>query len=279
MTAEEKYTRCPSCRTVFRVTPQQLEMRAGQVRCGHCRTVFDGVDQLVSLAPRAEGDDDIDVYDEAAHGPPTVTLRSAQALLPTSSDSVAAAAPEADTPAPRTSAEAGDDGKPTARSQRRRPFPQAVQAVAVPLLILLLVGQAAFHFRDTLAARWPALNPALVRMCAALGCSVRAPQEIADLTIQSSDLQADPSHQGLLILTATVRNRGQVPLAYPYLELALTDAQDQVVVRRALAPSEYAGGTADLARGIPAQGEIAIKLFIDASATAQAGYRLYLFYG
>ena len=76
-----------------------------------------------------------------------------------------------------------------------------------------------------------------------------------------------------------MRNRGSLPLAYPYLELALTDAQDQVVVRRALAPGEYAGGTADLAKGIPGNGEVAIKLFIDASSTAQAGYRLYLFYG
>ena len=151
-------------------------------------------------------------------------------------------------------------------------------AVAVPLLILVLVGQTAFHFRETLSVGWPALNPVMARMCAALGCAVEAPREIADLAIQSSDLQADPAHQGLLILTATLRNRGDVPRAYPYLELALTDAQDQVVVRRALAPAEYAGGTADLARGIPANAEVAIKLFIDASATAQAGYRLYLFY-
>lgn len=278
--AEEKYTRCPNCRTVFRVTPSQLELRAGQVRCGHCRTVFDGVEQLVSLAPRAELDDDVDAYDETALGPPTVTLRDARALLPEASDSRPAAAAQTDaSPAPRTSAEAGDDGKPTARSRTHRRFPHAAYAAAVPLLILLLLGQATFHFRETLAARWPALHPAMARTCAAIGCSVGAPQEIADLTIQSSDLQADPAHQGLLILTATVRNRGRVPRAYPYLELALTDAQDQVVVRRALAPSEYAGGTTDLARGIPANGEIGIKLFIDASATAQAGYRLYLFYG
>ena len=49
-------------------------------------------------------------------------------------------------------------------------------------------------------------------------------------------------------------------------------------MRRALAPAEYAGGTADVAAGIRANGEVAVKLFIDASATTQAGYRLYLFY-
>ena len=60
--------------------------------------------------------------------------------------------------------------------------------------------------------------------------------------------------------------------------MTLTDAQDRVVVRRALAPADYAGGTADLPAGIAPNGEVAVKMFIDASATAQAGYRLYMFY-
>ena len=49
-------------------------------------------------------------------------------------------------------------------------------------------------------------------------------------------------------------------------------------MRRALAPADYAGGTVDLQRGIAPNGEIALKVFIDASATSQAGYRLYMFY-
>ena len=48
--AEEKFTRCPGCSTIFRVIPQQLALRAGQVRCGHCQTVFDGVASLVQAA-------------------------------------------------------------------------------------------------------------------------------------------------------------------------------------------------------------------------------------
>ena len=98
------------------------------------------------------------------------------------------------------------------------------------------------------------------------------------LSIEASDLQADNAHRGLLILTATLRNRAAWPVAYPYLELTLTDAQDRVVVRRALTPAEYAGGTADIQRGISSNAEVSLKVFIDASATAQAGYRLYMFY-
>jgi hypothetical protein len=82
----------------------------------------------------------------------------------------------------------------------------------------------------------------------------------------------------LLILTATVRNRATYALAYPYLELTLTDASDQIVVRRAFAPSEYLGSNANRDAGIAGNHEQLVRLFIDASTTKQAGYRLYLFY-
>ena len=118
----------------------------------------------------------------------------------------------------------------------------------------------------------------LASLCAAAGCTIRPLREIAWLSIDASDLQADAAHRGLLTLTATVRNRANYAVAYPHLELTLTDAQDNVVVRRALAPAEYAGGTVDVGAGIGRNGEVAVKLFVDASATTQAGYRVYLFY-
>jgi len=214
---DEQYTRCPGCRTVFRVTEQQLAMRGGQVRCGHCRTVFDGIEHLVSLAPRPEPDDDFDDYDEAALGPATVTLRSAQALeSPVEVQGEAAtgapeagtdavppvastAAPHAETEAfPPTAptdadeipADAGtiaedapvpaDDGRaggepppaavpaapvavpaptPAAPRTRRWGFARVAYLIGIPLLALLLMGQAAFHFREAIAARWPAFQP------------------------------------------------------------------------------------------------------------------------
>src|SRR5437588_7360207 len=79
--AEERFTRCPGCNTIFRVTAPQLELRAGQVRCGHCHTVFNGIASLVSLAPQPHPPQESEL-DDVALGPPTVTLRNAQALEP-----------------------------------------------------------------------------------------------------------------------------------------------------------------------------------------------------
>ena len=339
---EEKYTRCPGCRTIFRVTEQQLALRDGQVRCGHCKHVFDGNAGRISLAPKLR---DEPFHDEARYGPPTITLRSAHALEPAPGP---AAAPAPAAPATGTAARASaatgpslpafaagqpfpavearpaadpapvdvpaDTGEPTATRlpdaddagetavpedaatsssvadadyenryarPRRGRLGNALGRVAVlaaPLLLVLLIAQAAFHFRDALAAHAPATKPLLVRACAVLGCTVGPLHEASGLSIDASDLQADPAHKGLLMLTATLRNRSGVDLAFPHLELTLTDAHEEVVVRRVILPSEYVGAGSDLRAGIPGHGEVAVKLFVDASATTQAGYLLYAFY-
>ncbi len=269
--ADEKYTRCPGCRTIFRVTREQLALRNGQVRCGHCRTVFDGVAQLISLAPLPR---DIGTFEHDA-GPPTVTLRNARALEPVALPGETRPA----TPAPVAEPEVDYEDR-FAWDRPSRPSKSKVigYALATTALTLLLLLQAVHHFRDGVAARWPSMRPALSAICSVAKCEIHPLHEIGFLSIEASDLQADPAHRGLLILTATVRNRAAAEVAYPYVELTLTDAQDRIVVRRAIAPSEYLSAGANVARGIPASGEVALKLFIDASATTQAGYRVYLFY-
>jgi predicted Zn finger-like uncharacterized protein len=282
--ADEQFTRCPGCKTIFRVTAPQLELRAGQVRCGHCHTVFNGLASLVSLAPQQHPQRSDPNYDDLALGPPTVTLRNARALEPAQKPDVDERVEPAIV-APLRREGAVDDAESDYASRfswqekrERRRVPSWIFGMSVPVLVLLFAGQALFHFRDAIAAHWPKTKPMLIKLCAAAGCEVRALQDVTELSIEASDLQADPAHKGLLILSATIRNRAPYPLAYPHLELTLSDTRDQPVVRRAFAPGEYISGAADPAIGIAGNTELQVKLFIDASATTQAGYQVYLFY-
>jgi predicted Zn finger-like uncharacterized protein len=329
------YTRCPGCATIFRVSPQQLALREGQVRCGHCRAVFDAHRERVSLD--APGGDD-DGHDELAAGRPTVTLRSADALQPveskgektstelaetaassveaeqapaatveteqvpvastgtaeavtgvSSSETTASSEPETtvEETAAAESAEApiriDDVGLRASRFEwkPRKPLrerPRSLYATAIVVLVLALLVQALFEYRDALAAHAPFTRPALQAACSALGCDVGPLRDAGALSIDASDLRADPAHKGLLELSATIRNRAAYPIAWPYLELTLTDVSERVVARRAFPPAEYAGVGADVAHGIPANGEDIVRVYLDASATSQSGYRLYLFY-
>ncbi|CAG2158837.1 zinc-ribbon and DUF3426 domain-containing protein [Cupriavidus numazuensis] len=54
MAAAKLVTRCPACRTAFRLVADQLRLRQGLVRCGHCETVFDAREHLIEVpAPAA----------------------------------------------------------------------------------------------------------------------------------------------------------------------------------------------------------------------------------
>ena len=314
--ADQIFTRCPGCGTVFRVTAEQLALREGQVRCGHCRAVFDANDHVLALDARRS--DEAGVPDELAAGRPTITLRNADALqrvddaraesdAPPMPHSVAVETRAKATPSPGAAGVADDAGAlpdtPSHQAQASiasepidvrvvdragrfewkprkslRERPGTLYGAFVALLLVALAVQGMFEYRAVLAAHAPATRPLLRAACSFFGCTIGPLRDPAALSIDASDLQADPAHRGLLTLTATIRNRAPYPIAYPYLELTLTDASDRTVVRRAFAPAEYAGDAPSRAAGIPGNGESLVKLVVDASATAQAGYRLYLFY-
>lgn len=274
--AEELYTRCPGCRTIFRVTEPQLALRDGQVRCGHCRAVFNGREHMISLAPPAGGEPE---FDELAQGPPTVTLRSARSLdpPPPPDPHPVEAEPEPAEPEVDYENRFAWDKKKTGRSR------SGLYATLVLVLVLTLFLQSVFHFRDAIAANWPGSKPLLTKVCSIAGCAIRPLNDVDALTIDGSELQADPAHQGLLVLTATLRNRARYAIAYPHLALSLTGMQEAsgtvpTVARRVLSPADYAGGTTDLAAGMPPNREMQVKVFIDASSTTQEGYLLYAFY-
>ncbi|MDF3835565.1 DUF3426 domain-containing protein [Cupriavidus basilensis] len=55
MAAAKLVTRCPACRTAFRLVADQLRLRQGLVRCGQCDTVFDAREHLIELPAPAGG--------------------------------------------------------------------------------------------------------------------------------------------------------------------------------------------------------------------------------
>ncbi|MGH8801448.1 MAG: DUF3426 domain-containing protein, partial [Casimicrobiaceae bacterium] len=161
--------------------------------------------------------------------------------------------------------------------RRRARSGNTFYAIAILLLVAGLAAQSIALFRDAIAERAPWAIPALDAFCSSLVCRTGPLRDAGSLSIEGSDLQADPAHRGLLVLTATLRNRAGQTVAWPDLELTLTDSSDQAVARRVFAPHDYLPA-APVRTGLDAHSEHPIRLFLDASATRSAGYRLYLFY-
>ena len=314
-------TRCPTCGTAFRVQPAQLVARGGRVRCGKCSSVFDAVSCLVGEqgeAPGLEPSPQLGLFDparRAAMASPDLTLNlDLSAVAPAASRPPPFAVRPAPPAASRTENPARPEvpartGSPERAERPTRPTPPpiaqrparsepleqpdflddelaprrytVVWALLTIVALVALAGQLALYFRDDIALALPAAKPQLAAACEALGCRLRLPHRSDLISIDSSDLQAEPAHANVIVLNAVIRNRAPFAQEFPSLELTLTDETDQVVVRRVLKPSDYldaAGLEHVLARGIAPGGEVSVRLRFDATRVHATGFRLFLFF-
>ncbi|HCN89115.1 MAG TPA: DUF3426 domain-containing protein [Oxalobacteraceae bacterium] len=165
--------------------------------------------------------------------------------------------------------------------KRRQKIGRALRvsmAVGSCVLLIGLLAQAVYSFRNEIAARWPQAEPVLARACATLGCQLGLPMRIDALTIESSELQAVPDNKDTFVLTTLLRNGSRTVQAWPSIELTLTDANDQALARRVFAPREYLPAPQEATKGFAARSERAVKLFFEVAQLKAAGYRVGLFY-
>lgn len=158
----------------------------------------------------------------------------------------------------------------TPAQPRRRGF-----VVAGIVLAAMLAGQAVFFYRSEIAARNPLARQWLASICAQAGCTLALPQRPQLILIEASDLQVtDPANPNRIQLTATLRNHAGHDVAYPALDLVLTNVNDHTLARRIFLPQDYLGATRDVRSGIAANAELTVRLALETGNLGAAGFRL-----
>ncbi len=140
----------------------------------------------------------------------------------------------------------------------------------------LLAAQIVVNDRDRIAVASPALRPFLEALCFPLDCLIRAPRQIESVTIDSSSF--NKLRPDTYRLNLTLKNQSATEVAMPALELTLTDAQDQPVIRRVLLASELGTHRGVLSPTSDWSTSLALAVAPDGSAGRIAGYRLLAFY-
>ena len=366
-------TRCPHCRTTFRVVQDQLKLRGGLVRCGACKEIFNGTEHLLrpidatsgSARPPAAADPAAQIAEPM---PSAASSSSASTPAPSTSPAPgtplqAPAAPQSDpllrmtlmdfspyqeeaeevekagpdartgpgapagvdyslprmAAAPAASTAAADNGDDLARAiddmkskpwrgmtGKRAPVDEdAIDALdsAEPdfvvrarqrqrmaqsrrvamlagsvFLALLLVVQLLVQFRVTLAAQSPAAATMLTGMCQLFGCTVGLPAQIDTVTIESSELQAQPGSTDTFTLLALLRNRSTSRQQWPHLELTLNDVSETPVARRVIVPQDYLPPSQSPEEGFAPNSEQSARLVFSLAQVKAAGFRVYVFY-
>jgi len=158
-------------------------------------------------------------------------------------------------------------------ARRRSAGARIMMRAAAFLLLLGLVGQAVHQFRDLVAARMPALVPALNAWCTVESCSIEAVRRIEDVAVESSALTRAQGPDTFR-LAVTLRNRGTMVIALPSIELSLTDPTGTVLARRSFSPRDFPGASPRMRMS----SESALQVTLATGNSNISGYTVEIFY-
>jgi predicted Zn finger-like uncharacterized protein len=309
-------TRCPACRTAFRVLQDQLKVSGGWVRCGRCSEVFSALDGLYDLERDPWAPTSTEATAELGRGfdDPVLPSRSGEVELGASGASVGpmrtdspyvlstvthdsrVALPDstwaesrgADSSVLRPGEAAIDDDAvdesaavqtPSfiARADRaarwHKPWVRALLGLIALTLLATGLGQLAIIERDWVAARWPQARAWLEAACEPLACRIEPLRRIERLAVDSSGLvrvEGAPMYR----LSVVLRNRAELPLLLPAIELTLNDAQGRLIARRVLRAAEAGATQTTIAAGA----ELPLQTLLSAGEQRLAGYTIEIFY-
>ncbi len=275
-------TSCPECETQFLLNKAHLKAHRGKVQCGYCEHIFNAKNRLTEIS------DDITGAEEC------------QASLEHTNQEATSEAADDDTyheSLPEREVEIVDGPTYIGEFSSTVTEPITIEDLAVDpkfsrkkiklnlwfslasfLLLVLVALQTVYFMRTKLAAEHPQFKPLLVKTCTFLNCEIGLPKDIDFFVIDDSGMQENENYQGVINFSSSLINNANHAQAYPNIELTLTNAEDQPVLRRLIKPSEYLIANTKTDNGMRAHEEIRIKLAINASDIAVAGYRVLLVY-
>jgi len=142
-------------------------------------------------------------------------------------------------------------------------------------LLLTLAVQIAVSQRDRLAAQYPSTAPLLRLLCRQFQCRIEPWRDPNAVAIDNSAFMRQDSNS--FHFAITLRNNSAAPVATPALELALVDAQSQLLARRVLNPADW-GAPAQLAAHGEFNGTALLTVSDSANPQIISSYQLRIFY-
>ena len=164
----------------------------------------------------------------------------------------------------------------------------ATRAVLLTVLLVLVAGlglQLAHQFRDLIAAYHPQTRPLLTQWCEQVGCQLQPVRRLEALQVDNAALVRTASEgPDRYRLSVTVHNRAEIELAWPHVDLTLTDEQGAVIARRTFSPQDArlvpgeGKATAPLPGTVPSQQSTTLQWSLQLRDLSPAGYTAELFY-
>ncbi|MFK0379465.1 DUF3426 domain-containing protein [Pandoraea sp. NPDC090278] len=207
--------------------------------------------------------------------------------------------------APTASPSLRAETPPLSTDANKRPgAARVIWRVLMTLAVVALLCQWAWIERAALIDRIPALHGVFAAIGRPLHVAVGLPRQPDKIQISSVTLVTDavgsnddsgvasvvaasdasaastdaPTDSVPMTLTVFVRNEAGHALAWPSLELTLSDIDGKPVVRRVFSANDYVTGAAMRDAGLASRNERTIRLRLSAQAALASNYRVLAFY-
>ena len=244
-------TECPHCHTLFRVSDQQIQNAAGQVRCGHCLAIF------TAELPRQMSFDDL--LDED----------SESVVADFSEQPDAAASFDLETAAQNNTADiTGFDepfstvGDHASRHVLPDVIPPSLRAETrdgrkrfgfifsffwfLAALLLIGIGLAQYAWYERLQLlQHPQTRPWVELACQYLHCQLPEPKDVSRMELIRKNIYSHPNDKQSLMVSGSMINQAEFAQDFPLLELRFENIRGETIAARRFKPAEYLDLPAD----------------------------------
>jgi predicted Zn finger-like uncharacterized protein len=230
------YTRCPECKTAYRISIGQLRAGRGEALCERCQIVFNALVSLGQAVKDAVPEATAQARPPVLRDREAVALRKIRRQLPNDLGGGEPTGAEQDATAIDAEALEEHDSGPAGESSSLTSG--VLWGGGVFVLTVLLLAQLVLFEGDRLvqSAR---VRPWLDMVCETINCSLPPYRDIRRIQVFDRALRPDSVRDDVLEFQLVFANQSNLPQALPNLKLVLTELNGSPVAERIFTPAEY----------------------------------------
>ena len=212
-------TTCPNCGSIFRLSPNHLDIARGQVRCSECMQVFNA---LLSLKNYSGEFDDV-MPENSQH----------RNILEISDDNIDNLTnSEADQSVSLKQAMYGDNY--TAKNN----FKPLILGAGILILSIIGIVQVIYYQRYSLisSARY---QQQILNLCQVLPCDASRFNNLSQVKLLERNIFTHPTRKNALMVTGSFVNQSSFSQPVPKLLISLSDTQGNFIANRLFKAEEF----------------------------------------
>lgn len=212
-------TTCLHCGSVFRITPEQLEMAHGQARCNQCHQVFNALFSLENYSRNQpsnpedsqQSTDSKPAYDEATDSELKTLLKQPVSL---------------------TEAMYGENDAP------RKNLKPLLWMVGIVVLAIVTLVQVIYYQRYSLIESTE-YQQQILNLCQILPCDESRFKNLKQIKLIERNVFSHPNQGSALMISGSFMNNASFQQALPRLLISLSDLQGNLIANRLFTAQEY----------------------------------------